>query len=185
MMKSIILASALAAVSMGVQAGEFYVLGDVGQSKIEFTLEDDYSVSKSDTMFDLGAGYTLNENFAFEFAYRDLGGIEESDEDSSFSSDLTSLQLSALGKLPVNDALYFYGRLGFARLEVETNDKSYDYPQTYTYESSSETKTKALFGLGLGYNLTQDISLRGEYIRHAKWEGAAISSLSLGATYSF
>lgn len=50
MMKSIILASALAAVSMGVQAGDFYVLGDVGQSKIEISLDDDYSVSKSDTM---------------------------------------------------------------------------------------------------------------------------------------
>lgn len=88
MMKSVILASALAAISMGVQAGDFYVLGDIGQSKIEFNVADDYSVSKSDTMFDLGAGFSLNENFAFEFAYRDLGGIEESDEYSSFSTDL-------------------------------------------------------------------------------------------------
>jgi opacity protein-like surface antigen len=182
MMKSIILAGVLATASISATAGDFYVLGDVGQSKLEVSFED-ATYSETDTMFDLGVGYNLNENFAFEFAYRDLGGINESADYASSSTDLTSLQLSALGKLPVNDAMYLYGRLGFARL---TADYSLDVYNSSEYdESGSETKTKALIGLGMGYNITPAASLRVEYIRHAKWEDVTFSSLSVGATYSF
>ncbi|HEY6527422.1 MAG TPA: outer membrane beta-barrel protein [Cellvibrionaceae bacterium] len=181
-MKSIILAGVLATVSISANAGEFYVLADVGQSKLEVSFED-ANFSKSDTMFDLGIGYNLNQNFAFEFAYRDLGGISESDGYASSSSDLTSLQLSALGKVPVNDAMYLYGRLGLARL---TADYSLDVYNSSQYdESGSETKTKALIGLGMGYNITPAASLRVEYIRHAEWDDVTFSSLSVGATYSF
>jgi hypothetical protein len=77
MMKSIILASAVAVMSLGVQAGDFYVLGDVGQSKSEISAAN-FTVSTTETLFDIGAGYNLNETIAFEFAYRDLGGSSSS-----------------------------------------------------------------------------------------------------------
>lgn len=182
MMKSVIFAGVLAVASMGAHAGDFYVLGDIGQSKLEIN-DDGATYSKTDTMFDLGAGYGFNENFAAEFAYRDLGGVSNSNEYYSSSIDLTSLQLSALGKIPVNDALYFFGRLGLARLSADYSFKDHYYPQ-YN-ESNTESKTKALVGLGMGYNVTSAVSLRAEYIRHAKWEDVTFSSLSLGATYSF
>lgn len=183
MMKSIILASSLAAMSMGVQAGDFYVLGDVGQSKAEISVAD-YTVSFTETLFDIGAGYNLNETIAFEFAYRDLGGSSSSDEYYASASDLTSLQLSALGKLPVNDAMFVFGRLGVARLSLDESE-TFKSPQGDTYESSSESKTKALVGLGAGYNVSQALTLRAEYLRHAKVGEVTFSSLSLGATYSF
>lgn len=181
-MKSVIFAGVLAVASMGAHAGDFYVLGDIGQSKLEINY-DGVTYGKTDTMFDLGAGYGFNENFAAEFAYRDLGGASKSDEYYSSSLDFTSLQLSALGKIPVNDALYFFGRLGLARLSVDYSSKNYNFPE---YDvSNTERKTKALVGLGMGYNITSAVSLRAEYIRHAKWEDVTFSSLSLGATYSF
>lgn len=181
-MKSVIFAGVLAVASMGAHAGDFYVLGDIGLNKLELKV-DDATYSKTDTMFDLGAGYGFNENFAVEFAYRDLGKLSESDDYGSASIELTSLQLSALGKLPVNDALYFYGRMGFAQLSADYSYESYTSPQFN--DSDSRKKTKVLVGLGLGYNITSAVSLRAEYIRHAKWEDVTFSSLSLGATYSF
>lgn len=181
-MKSVIFAGVLAVASIGAHAGDFYVLGDIGKSKLEVR-DDDATYSKTDTMFDIGAGYGFNENFAVEFAYRDLGKLSESDEFASASLELTSLQVSGLGKLPVNDALYFYGRMGLAQLSADYSLKINSSPQIN--DSGSRKKTKVLVGLGLGYDVTSAVSLRAEYIRHTKWEDVTFSSLSLGATYSF
>ena len=182
MMKSIILAGVLATVSIGANAGNFYVLGDIGQSKLEVSF-DGATGSKSKTMYDLGVGYGLNENFAFELAYRDLGGISESDADYSTSIDVTSLQLSALGMFPVGDNVYLYGRLGMARLNADAEFKDFSFPQNN--ESGSDSATKALIGLGMGYKVSDAFSLRAEYIQHAKWEDVTFSSITVGATYSF
>jgi opacity protein-like surface antigen len=113
-----------------------------------------------------------------------LVAYSSSDEYYASSTDLTSLQLSALGKLPVNDAMFVFGRLGVARLSLDESE-TFKSPQGNTYESSSESKTKALIGLGAGYNVSQALAVRAEYLRHAKVGEVTFSSLSLGATYSF
>ncbi len=172
-MKSIILAGILASASLSAQAGNFYVLGEIGQSKIK---ESEIG-SESDTMFGLGGGYSLNENFAFELAYRDLGGVKESDD--NYEIDTSSLQLTALGKLPVGEGAYLFGRLGFARLDVEA---SYNDGEDSGF---SDTATKAAYGFGMGYDFSDAFGLRAEYLQHAKWEDTTFSSISISATYSF
>lgn len=123
-------------------------------------------------------------------SYRDLDGYEYKDDFSSATLDVTSVQLSALGKMPVGDDFYLFGRLGFAQLEREFSYWgeffSEDGGDSSAYSTSeSKTSTKALFGLGMGYSVINNVDLRAEYLQHAKWDGATVSSLSLGVTYSF
>ena len=193
MMKSVILASALATASISTNAGNFYVLGDMGQSKLEISFEG-ASASQSNTLYDLGIAYGLNEIFAIELAYRDLGGMDGPDP-VHYSVDVTSLQLSAIGMLPVGDSVYLYGRLGMARLNADTTYEHYSVLLDngsgngpgigFGNDSSSTSKTKALIGFGMGYKVNEAFNVRTEYIQHAKWEDVTLSSITVGATYSF
>lgn len=175
MMKALILAGILASASLGTQAGDFYILGDIGQSKFKGD-----GNSESDTLFDLGAGFSLNKNFAFELAYRDLGGSSDSAGAYKYEADVSSLQLSVLGIIPTGDSAYVFGRLGAARLEL---DESISGPGDDW--SDSRSKTKALVGIGMGFMASDALDLRVEYIQHAKFEEATVSSIAVGATYSF
>lgn len=175
MMKALILAGILASASLGAQAGDFYILGDLGQSKLEASGD-----SESDTLFDLGAGFSLSENFAFELAYRDLGGPSKREGSSKWEVDISSLQLSMLGIIPTGDSAYLFGRLGAAKLELDETISGPGYNWSYSRDT-----IKALVGIGMGFKAIDALDLRVEYIQHAKWDELTVASISVGATYTF
>ena len=192
MKKQILLASVLGALALPVMADGFYLLGDVGQGKLEADLGDDTVYKKNSTAYSIGAGYEANKFFAVEVAYRDLGGISSSDSytvgnttySESNNVDYTVFQASVIGKLPVSDVVNVYGRLGVGKISFDWTDtvRGGSY---YDQESDSESKTKALVGIGASYNITPKIALRAEYNQFAKWDDIKLSSLTVGATYAF
>jgi OOP family OmpA-OmpF porin len=127
MKKQILLACVLGAFTLPAMADNFYIFGDVGQSKFELDGSNDSKLSKTDTAFSIGAGYDFNKFLAVELAYRDLG--EVADRGSDFNGvdtynfvdkiGITALQASVVGKLPVSDVFNLYGRLGLASLDSE------------------------------------------------------------------
>lgn len=185
MKKQILLAAVLSASTLPALAEGFYVAGDIGESKIQFDIGDDYSLSKTDTTYSLGIGFDINKFFAVEVGFRDLGTLKEDGDDYDFSwstkLDTTAIQASVVGKLPVSDVFDIYGRLGFAKLDMD-----YKYSEDNGYrESSSESENKAFFGVGASYSITPEFAIRAEYNQYAKIDDLKLSALTVGATYRF
>jgi len=183
MKKHLLAMSLLAAVAVPASAEGVYIFGDVGQSKL--SIEDDgWDVSKTDTAFSFGVGYALNSTFALEVAYRDFGKVTLfQDQYEKDRLDSSALQVSVLAKFPVSDAIDIYGRAGVARLTYDWKYQDFEYPEYNDIDS--ESKSRAFFGIGASYALNDNISLRAEYNRYAKWDEATASALTIGAVYSF
>ena len=188
MKKQILLAGLLSALTLPAMADGFYLLGDVGQSKLEYKAWDEYGLSETDTAYSFGAGFELNQFAAIEVAYRDFGSGKDTGTGSDNLGDYiwtdtfsaTALQASVVGKLPVSDAFNVYGRLGFGNIDVET-----EYDDGGLIDRKSASKTKALIGVGASFNITPEFALRAEYSQYAKWDDLKLSALTVGATYHF
>ena len=89
------------------------------------------TIDDSDTGFGLVGGYQLNDYFAFEFAYVDLGsvsydlsarvsdGTNEADADVQLESSADGPVLSALGSLPIGERFSVFGRVGFSLMNAK------------------------------------------------------------------
>jgi OOP family OmpA-OmpF porin len=162
MFKKIALAAVLAtlaassfAATPGVYAGV-----DVGSTKL-----DGESREGSYGAF---VGYNFHQNFAVEAGYRRLGTWEVSGVDAHVDQAAVSL----IGKVPVNEQLHVYGRLGYNRLDVSAKVAGV---------TISDNTSKVLYGVGAGYDFGGNISARVEFQKPS----SDSSNLSVGVIYSF
>ena len=177
----------LSTLTLPVCAQGIYVFADFERNKIEVDAVD-ASLDDSDNGYGIGLGYTLNNHFAIEVAYRDLLSIEESrvyeDYEYHTNTDISAIQASLVASYPLNGSVSVYGRLGVGRINADSRV----YASTWfdsTGESESNSETKALFGIGGRYAITEQFGLRAEYSRFAEIEDTTISSLSLAVDYHF
>lgn len=192
MKKKILLAGVLSALTLPAMADGFYLLGDIGQSKLEYgAWRDGSPLDESDTTYSFGAGFDLSQFAAIEISYRDFGsgqdvdhGTDNFNEEVQWADTLsvTAFQASIVGKLPVNEVVNVYGRLGFANLDVEEviSDDTGAPDDIY-----SDSKAKALFGVGASFNIAPEFAVRAEYNQYAKWGDLKLSAFTVGATYHF
>lgn len=198
MKKQLLVLSLLAAITLPATAGNIYAVGDLGSTA--FKVDD---ASDSDTTFDLGAGYSFNQNFAVELAYRKLGGWSENSTtsgieqgysytaDYSLKSDIKALQVSVLGKYPLNDAISLFGRVGFAKLTMDVSGSTKLYFPTLPSAngtvpvSESESKNRTVIGFGADFKMSDKFAVRLDYQQYSKWNGLAISTATIGGTYTF
>jgi OOP family OmpA-OmpF porin len=138
---------------------------------ISSTLDD------SDTAFGLGGGYQLNDHFAFEFAYVDLGsveyqatatvsdGVDEADAEVGLESSANGAVLSALGILPVGDRFSVFGRVGFSLMSAKGTAR-------ITLEGVSDRlsqdsqKSDPVLGVGAEYSLGRHFAVRLAWDRY-------------------
>lgn len=198
MKKQLLVSAFLASAALPTMASDFYVIADLGQSKVEVDA-DDGGYSETNTAFSLGGGYKLNESFALELTYRDLGDVNQSVSEDfgngdylEFSSDtsVAAFQASVLAQLPLNDTFALYGRLGAGYLKSKTDYEFQTVVSNQTHFNSgsgseSDSKTKAVFGVGFKYALGQSFAVRVEYNQYDEWDEATISSATVGLTYQF
>ncbi|RYG11260.1 MAG: hypothetical protein EOO07_20875 [Chitinophagaceae bacterium] len=193
MKKQLLLACALASFTLPAMAENVYLLGDVGQGKMEVDVGNDYTAKETTTAYSLGVGYNFNQFFAVELAYRDLGHVTDhgfyTDEGVQYSyrdkTSATAFQASVVGSLPISDEFSVYGRVGVGRIDVDYDSFEIDSSNNAWSDSVSESKTKGLLGIGASYKITPEIAIRAEYNQFAKWDDTKLSALTLGATYSF
>ena len=201
MKKQFTLIALSAALAAPAFANGFYVGADGGRTRLEADDEFFGKTSRYDNSWALTSGYQFNDYFAAEMSYRTLSkrhqqmtviygfpiwdpqlGLTLGQESSVMSIDhkLTAWEASAVGSLPVSDKFALFGRVGVVHVKGKSTIR-----EGSVTEVESDSKNRVMLGLGARYELTQNISLRSEYIRYAKMDDVAISTLTFGADYRF
>ena len=145
-MKNIIalaLAATLAAPAFA--ASDFYIGGDVGQTRIS-----EGGLKFKSTGASIYGGYQLTSNIAIEAGYRNLG----SDTVAGVKIKGSALQASALFLAPLSTDFSLFGRLGVNRVEAKASAAG---------QSFKDNETKAFFGFGGRYAVSKQVGLRVEF----------------------
>jgi OOP family OmpA-OmpF porin len=135
------------------------------------------TLDDSDTGFGLAGGYQLNDHFAFEFAYVDLGsigyqatgtvtdGVDTLPAEAVLGSSADGPVLSVLGILPIGERFSVYGRAGFTLMNAKgTAQVTIDGESSRASQSSQ--KSDPMFGVGLEYELTRHFAIRLSWDRY-------------------
>ena len=118
--------------------------------------------SDDDTAFKLYAGYQFHRHVAVEGGWAQLfdkGG-----------SEVTSLEVVAVGILPLANQFSLLGKLGFASVDVDT-------------PLGGDTKTELTYGIGAQYDVTPKIGARVQWQRYDTDQ--EIDLLSVGVVVRF
>nr|WP_315481052.1 OmpA family protein [uncultured Undibacterium sp.] len=138
-------------------------LMDNGASSVQFSMDE------RDTAYKLYLGKQLNENFALEGGYFNLGN-------SNFSAltnpgslhgqvGLQGANLDLIGRVHFTERFSMLANIGMHYTEAKTyfsGDRLY----AITNPNSTERKLNGKVGLGLEYQLTQALALRGQVERY-------------------
>lgn len=135
------------------------------------------SLDDSDSGFGLSGGYQLNDHFAVEFGYVDLGsfsyrstgtvtdGVESAPMEARFEGSSDGPVVSVLGILPIGERFSVYGRAGLsfmnakgtARLTIDGASDS---------ASQSSQNSDLMFGAGAEFALSRHFAIRLAWDRY-------------------
>jgi OOP family OmpA-OmpF porin len=185
---AVLVLSGLVAASQASAQG-FYMGGSVGQSDIDSSIAVPDLITAGtfdgkDTAYKLFGGYQFNQHFGLEIAYIDLGSASYS---GSFiglpvtggSVDVSGLNFSAVGTLPLNAGFALFGKVGLFSWEAKAHDITAGVPF-----SGKVDGTDISVGLGASYNITKSISVRAEWDRF-ELDTANADLLSIGIVFRF
>ena len=172
-MKKITLIAAAAALSLAAglaqaQSGQsgWYAGIDIGSARSKANSLTD----KSDFTFGVNGGYRFDGNFAVEAGYAKLGNFAP-------SYDATALSLSVLGILPLKHGFSVYGKLGYARTNVDG-------------ANTSDDANSLLAGVGAYYDASRRIFLKAGWDHYNKVGGintgeGAVNLYNAGVGFRF
>jgi len=168
MLKKIAAAAALALVASSSFAAApvaFYGGVDVGATRVS---------DLDDTKASVGAfvGYGINQNFAVEVGYRQLGKFDFESYYGDVDVKVKQAHVSVLGFLPLNPQTDVYARLGYNQVKIKAS--AYGV-------SESRDEDRALFGLGLNYSFSNQLSGRVEVQKPA----SDVTNLSAAVVWKF
>lgn len=175
----VLIAAAPFAASMGAQAqtaGSTGFYGGLGIGRASTDTPSAGFVGAKDehsTAWKLFGGYQLNQHFALEGGYVDLGKASVHGGPPGIppfgTLDSQAWQGSVVGSLPINQQFALTGKLGIARTNTDVFSNIGGTPFAAT-----DKNTAATYGLGARYDLTKTVALRGE------WERFRIGTTGLG-----
>jgi len=135
------------------------------------------TLDDSDTGFGLAGGYQLNDHFAVEFAYVDVGsvdyraavtvsdGVDEAVADVRLGSSAHGAVVSALGILPIGDRFSVFGRVGLSLMNAKgTAQIAID--DISQRDSQSSQKSDPVLGVGAEYSLSKHFAIRLAWDRY-------------------
>ena len=133
-----------------------------------------YSIDDSeDNGLTLFAGYDLNERFAIEAGYNDLGdGVVEANHgvlgDIKGTHEVKVMTLAGVIKTdPISENLVLFAKAGFARID---NDETLTGPLFVTSTNSKKT-TNPFYGIGASYELANGLAIRALYEAYGEDDG--------------
>ncbi|WP_107851902.1 outer membrane beta-barrel protein [Oceanimonas marisflavi] len=174
-----------------------YVGGSIGHTSVDWDVLDDLesegaSVDDNDVGYKLFAGYRINNFFAIEGFYADLGKataagsglVGGNTAHASADVDASTFGLSALAIYPINDKVEVFGKVGFNAWDADAN-ASLRIPANGINESASDSDdgTDPMYGVGAAYNI-DNLSLRVEFERY-ELDDANVDMASAGISYKF
>ena len=164
-----------------------YFSGSFGISKSqESGFEDDKG-------FKIGGGYKLNDNFAIEVAYVDLGEFEADDESvstlefiSGYSIDkayveIDGFEFNVLASAPVSGNAAVFAKLGFFIWDAAAK---VDFTSFGNQTVSDDDGNDLLFGIGFMVGVSKKVAFKCEYTRYDAFDGDS-DLLSAGINLSF
>ncbi|MFT7459849.1 MAG: OOP family OmpA-OmpF porin [Planctomycetota bacterium] len=129
------------------------------------------SVDDSGINREIFGGYFFTQSFGVEAGYVSLGSKEEKRSITFLPSNTVSssekikfngFQLMGIGKHPITNKLYLFGKIGAARWNTNTNISrvSSIVPSSF---STSDNGINMSFGIGAGFQITENIGIRTEW----------------------
>ena len=169
------------------QTQGWYIGGGIGQSKannaggcsdLSGVFDPGFSCTSNDTStgWRLFAGYQLNDHFALEGGYVDLGDFKISANGTvllnpataSGSDKASGFSFDVVGTLPINEQFGLLGRIGVFAWTLDasaTATRSGGIPNPTVSVSDKPTGTSLDFGVGVKYDFYKDLGVRAEYQR--------------------
>lgn len=177
---------ALGAVAMSLAmpaAAQWYVGGALGgtRTKVPDSVlpmggSTASSLAKDGTasVYGLGVGYDFSPNWSLEGGYTSNGKLSARRTSTAgvvgtFGAQTkgTAWYLAGIGKLPLQDQFYLFGKLGLAATTTKTNldtTGAFVLPAGIS-TSRKKSETNLLWGLGAGYDINRTVGLRVDYTR--------------------
>ncbi|WP_425252597.1 OmpA family protein [Janthinobacterium sp. NFX145] len=129
-----------------------------------------FTKDQRDTGYKLFVGRQLNQYFAVEAGYFDLGKFDFKSTTSgngvlNGQAAFRGVNLDLLGQLPLSQRLSLLGRVGMHYTKTNT-EFSGNRLLGSTNTHASERKLNAKLGLGLEYKFSEALALRGEVERY-------------------
>lgn len=141
-------------------------------------LDSTASIDDSDTGFGVGGGYQMNDHFALEFAYVDLGsasysfdatvedsGGDQAEADVELESSADGPVFSALGIWPIGERFSVFGRVGFSLLNAKGTARVTIDGETARANQDSQ-KADPMFGVGAEYSIGKHFAVRLAWDRY-------------------
>jgi len=176
------------AIATPAMADSFYGALDVGQSKVKDNCTSGLSGCKDTaSMIRVAGGYQFTPMWGAEVSYGAYGKASAGTGGVVSANDwqISGLQLSGIGTLPVADGFSFLVKLGIASTNAKVS-----YTLSGTEGSHSVTSTKLAYGIGAQYDFTKGISARAQYENLGKVGDSNIGTniitlLSAGVVFKF
>lgn len=186
--------SGLAVLSLAVSAAAhaerqpgFYVGAGVGQGTLDFD-DDDFTVAgidDSETAFKVYAGFTFNEFISVEAAYIDAGEpVENINNVVTLQFDLTAVNLSVVGHLPLTESFELFGKAGLVSYDYD-GQQTVNVLGTSITQNVSDSDQDVSYGFGAAYSFEDaPFEIRGEY-EFVEIDSGSYDVVSLSGVFKF
>jgi OmpA-OmpF porin, OOP family len=180
------IAAAFAVSPAIAQQTGWYVGASVGQADHDADCDGAATCDTKDTAWRILGGYQINQNFAAELGYHDLGRARAAEPGLGELTARTNVwELVGVARLPLANQFSIYGKLGLYRGETKLGGNILGIPV-----SEKETNTDLTFGLGAQYDLTRQFGIRAEWQRYSDLAGDNIDkfdidTISIGVVFRF
>lgn len=160
----------------------FYLGAGVGSGTLDFD-DTDFTVAgvdDSDTAFKVYAGYTFNQFISLEAAYFDAGQPTEQIGSFAIQFDLSAVNVSVIGHLPLTETFELFGKAGLA---------SYDYDAETRFngtvvDTGDDSDQDVSYGFGAAYRFAAPFEIRGEY-EFIEIDSGSYDVVSLSGAFRF
>ncbi len=137
----------------------------------------DSTLDDADTGFGIGGGYQLNDYFAVEFGYVDLGslsyrgtgtvtdGVQPAAIEANLGNSADGSVVSALGILPIGERFTVFGRAGLSLMNAKGTARI-TVDGVSDSASQSSQKSDLVIGAGAEYALTRHFAVRLAWDRY-------------------
>jgi OOP family OmpA-OmpF porin len=166
-------ASASGADQTAIDENLLAIFQSVGLDVVDFTS----TLDDSDTGFGLTGGYQVNDHFAVEFAYVDLGAVdyralatvtdgdEVADADVGLDSSADGAVVSVLGILPIGERFSVFGRVGLSLLNADGTARIV-IDGVSQQDSQTSQKSDPMFGVGAEFSVSRHFAIRLAWDRY-------------------
>lgn len=188
--------SAPSALAQAQQDVRFYIGGSLGQAQVDLDCTGTTSCDDKDTSWKMFGGYQINQNFAVELGYSNLGEVRADTPSFVFGGltvppattriETTAWELVGVGSLPMADRFSLFGKLGLYRAETKI-DIAFEGAGSVTDDDNNVGLT---LGVGARYDFTRNLGIRAEWQRYSEVAAADfgesdVDVISIGVLWRF